>query len=281
MPSHTLYIDPISAPCRAAHLHLVLLNATPAGRLLDVEIQPISLFRGEHKTDAFLSINPRHTVPTLVTPFGTLLESRAIMKYLGELLTLIDPSAETYYPRYLYQRARVHELLDWDLGTFYKAVGAAVYPSFSGGEATSDQLAAVLDVVEHIENHLLAQQPFLCGDTPTIADISIAMGMSMLELPEIMPPDCPRVDAWMGRLRAAPGWDLVNAPFAEFVASRRAPAAAPVDDSATTAQSESAPSSVEDQHPEPTEAPAQPSAAPKPDAPANAKPDRKGKKARA
>lgn len=240
MPSHILYIDPISAPCRAVHLHLALLAGNRAASVLDVEVRPLSLFKGEHKSDEFLVLNPRHTVPTLVTPFGVLLESRAIMMYFAELLALSDPSAQTYYPRRLFDRACVHQLLDWDQGTFYKAVGAAVYPSFTGGEATHEQLEAVVDVLGHLDTHVLADRDFVTGAAPTIADVSIAMGVTMLELPDISPDDCPNVDAWMGRLRAAPGWAEVNQPYDAFVAQRRVPSV-PAPGSSAEAADESDP----------------------------------------
>lgn len=225
MPSHTLHVDLVSAPCRAACLHALLLGE----QVLELEVQHVSLAKGEHKTDAFAELNPRRTVPTLKTPFSPhgLTESRAIMLYFAELAQMRDPSMWTFYPRPLYQRALVQSLLDWDQGTFYRAIAAAVYPFFSGSEAAHEDLVRVREVCEYLDGELLAQGPFVGGmQQPTLADISIACGLTTLELPNLAPDELPAVDAWLGRMSTLPPWGAVHESLYALATSRRQAAAA-------------------------------------------------------
>ncbi|MBV9521593.1 MAG: glutathione S-transferase N-terminal domain-containing protein [Alphaproteobacteria bacterium] len=48
------------------------------------EAKPILLSKGEHKTEAYLKINPRGKVPALQTESGVLTENTAILSYLAK-----------------------------------------------------------------------------------------------------------------------------------------------------------------------------------------------------
>lgn len=229
MPKHVLHVAPASAPCRAVLLHHALLgNAVPA-----LDLHAIDLQAGQHKTPEYLAMNPRHCVPTLETPYGALCESRAIMIYFADLAQQKDPQAWTLYPRTLYQRARVHELLDWDQGSFYKAVGGVVYPQvFEKKAVGSAELDVLEGVLHYLDDHVLGHGgTFLTGDKPTIADISIAMGATMLDLCGMaIPQGLHRVPAWLYTMTRFAGWAEVNAPFRAWVEAERAaatPAIAP------------------------------------------------------
>lgn len=227
MPKHVLHIAPASAPCRAVLLHHALLGAQAP----ELQIEVVDLQQGQHKAPPFIEINPRHCVPTLQTPYGPLCESRAIMIYLADLAQQADPNGWTCYPRTVYHRARVHELLDWDQGSFYKAVGEAVYPkAFRNEEPTHEQLDALKNVFSHLDQHLLGgDAAFLTGDMPTIADISVAMGATMLRLANLEVADMPNVEAWQEKMSRLQGWAEVNGAFEQWVASMTEPADAPAE----------------------------------------------------
>ncbi|WP_253815910.1 glutathione S-transferase family protein [Vibrio coralliilyticus] len=51
---------------------------------LDIEIEYLDLFSGEHKQPEYVSLNPNAMVPTLVDGDVSLWESNAIIQYLAE-----------------------------------------------------------------------------------------------------------------------------------------------------------------------------------------------------
>jgi glutathione S-transferase len=56
-----------------------------------------------------------------------------------------------------------------------------------------------------VEKHL-GRQPFIVGDRPTIADISMVGYLFHPEETGIDRASFPNIDAWTGRIRALPGW---------------------------------------------------------------------------
>lgn len=71
-----LYNFPISGNAYKIRLLLSFLK-------LDYELIPVDLFAGEHKTKAFLKLNPRGQVPVLIDDDVTIWDSQAILVYLA------------------------------------------------------------------------------------------------------------------------------------------------------------------------------------------------------
>ncbi len=71
----TLYYSP-GACSMASHIGLEEAGA-------EYESQPVLLAKGEHKTEAYLKINPRGKVPALKTEDGVLTENTAILTYIA------------------------------------------------------------------------------------------------------------------------------------------------------------------------------------------------------
>ncbi len=213
MPEHKLYVAPASAPCRAVLLHAHLLSGSNGPEL---EVLPVDIAKDEHKEASFLTNNPLHCVPTLVTPWGPLWESRAIMRYIEALLP--DPRL---YPTGVYHRAVVDRLLDWDLGTLYRAVSSIVYPKvFDDRDPATEDLDKLNDATRFLDQKQLGDgRAFLTGAAPTIADISCAMSLSLLRLAGLEVDDVPRMTQWQGRIALLDGHDEVDAPFQAWIDS--------------------------------------------------------------
>src|SRR3954468_1725957 len=95
-----LYYHPASTTCRP-----ILLLAAESG--IELELQLVDLFKGEHMQEPYCAVNPSRCVPFLEDGDFRLGESSAILKYLAD--TIKSPA----YPSELRQRARVNERMDW------------------------------------------------------------------------------------------------------------------------------------------------------------------------
>lgn len=212
MPEHTLYVAPASAPCRAVLLHHHLIGASAP----ELGLVHVDLMAGEHQTDEFKRHNPLHCVPTLVTPWGPIWESRAIMRYLESIIP--DP---LLYPTGVFHRAVVDRLLDWDLGSLYRVVSSIVYSQiFAGKEPATEDLEKLDAATRFLDQQQLGDgRAFLTGSTLTIADVSCAMTLSLLRLVDLEIDDVPRMAAWQNAVANLPGYDQVDAPFQSWIDS--------------------------------------------------------------
>jgi glutathione S-transferase len=150
---------------------------------------------GKTTEPEYLEKYPAHLTPMLEAeglPKGTLGESCAIMAYLCNKNGL-----DQFYPADPGRRAMVDNAMFYLIGTLYPLVARATYPTlgfaqYPGEVATSaaddamkekarkdaeDALAEPLDVYR---SYFLADQPFIGGDHPSIADIRLAATLEFL-----------------------------------------------------------------------------------------------------
>lgn len=214
MPEHTLYVAPASAPCRAVLFHHHCIGAVAP----EIEIRTVDLMAGDHKSAAFLRRNPSHCVPTLLTPWGPLWESRAIMRYFESIIP--EPRM---YPTNVYHRAVVDRLLDWDLGSLYRTISSIVYPqAFHGEEPKDEDLQKLDERTRFLDQAQLGDgRSFLTGEALTIADISVAATLSLLRLIDLEVDDVENLAAWQQRIAGLPGYAAFDAPFQQWIKSMR------------------------------------------------------------
>jgi glutathione S-transferase len=152
---------------------------------------------GKTTEPEYLAKYPAHLTPMLEAeglPKGTLGESCAIMAYLCNANGL-----DRFYPTDPGRRAMVDNAMFYLIGTVYPLVARATYPKlgfaqYPGEVATSaaddamkekarkdaeDALAEPLDVYR---SYFLADQPFIGGDHPSIADIRLAATLEFLRV---------------------------------------------------------------------------------------------------
>jgi len=202
----TLYYYPLSAPCRA-----VMMTAKSINLQLDMKL--VDLLKGEQKGEAFIKINPDHTVPTLVDGSFRLWESRAIMQYLVDKFA---PNNQLY-PRDPVKRAPVDRMLQFDIANTYRYVGAYIYPQvFESKPADPEAAKQVEGALDYLEN-ILKDSPYVAGPHLTIADLSITANLSMLELKQWDFSKWPKVVAWRDRIRKETWYGDANIGLIEFM----------------------------------------------------------------
>ncbi len=150
---------------------------------------------GNKGTPEFLAKDPADLTPLLEEeglPKGSLWESCAIMQYLCNKHGL-----DQFYPTDPGERAMVDSAMFYLTGTLYPLVARATYPAlgfpqYAGEVATSeaddamkakaqkDAEAALAIPLEAFNAHFLDGRKFIGGDSPSIADIRLAVTLEFL-----------------------------------------------------------------------------------------------------
>jgi glutathione S-transferase len=183
---------------------------------------------GKTTEPEYLEKYPAHLTPMLEAeglPKGTLGESCAIMAYLCNKNGL-----DQFYPSDPGRRAMVDNAMFYLIGTLYPLLARATYPTlgfaqYPGEVATSaaddamkekarkdaeDALAEPLDVYR---SYFLADQPFIGGDHPSIADIRLAATLEFLrsidyDFPQWAEEFMKRMEETLGEAYSQPAADV-------------------------------------------------------------------------
>ena len=183
---------------------------------------------GKTTEPEYLEKYPAHLTPMLEAeglPKGTLGESCAIMAYLCNKNGL-----DQFYPTDPGRRAMVDNAMFYLIGTVYPLLARATYPKlgfaqYPGEVATSaaddamkekarkdaeDALAEPLDVYR---SYFLADQPFIGGDHPSIADIRLAATLEFLrsidyDFPQWAEDFMKRMEETLGEAYSEPAADV-------------------------------------------------------------------------
>src|SRR5262249_27763409 len=141
-----------------------------------------------HLSDKYAHKNPNLMLPFLEDGEFFLTESATILRFLADK---IDSPA---YPKDLYQRAKVNEMLDWFNTNFYRDWGyGLIYPQVFPTHKNVNPAAQEAGLtwarerskrwLGVLNDHLIkANQVYLCGNTVTIADY---FGLTLVTLGEL------------------------------------------------------------------------------------------------
>jgi len=194
---------------------------------------------GKSTGPEYIGKYPPHLTPSLEDaslPRGTLGESCAIMAYLCDKHGL-----DRFYPRDPGRRAVVNNAMFYLIGTFYPLLTRATYPTLGfpqyAGEvgpsdaddelkarAQKDAEAALADPLEAFRRFFVEGQPFVGGDSPSIADIRWAASLEFLRAIDYAFPQW--TEEYLQRVEEALG-DAYSEPAADvraYVESVKAPA---------------------------------------------------------
>lgn len=177
-----VYGDRMSQPTRA-----IIIFCKVNG--IDFEEVRIDLSKRQHMTPEFQGINPMRKVPAIVDGRFKLFESHAILIYLA---CVFPGVADHWYPADLFQRAKIHSVLDWHHSnlrpgaagyvlnsTLAPALGLPLNPKAAA--VNEKLLLASLTKIESV--WLKGSGRFLLGSSqPSIADLSLVCEIMQLEL---------------------------------------------------------------------------------------------------
>lgn len=186
---------------------------------VDYTQKMISFSDREHKTPAYLALNPRGKVPVIVDDGFALYESSAIVEYLDERF----PQGMRLFPGDARQRATVRRLVqegDQYLGASMTGLlGQVLFrPSEQWDDAriarAREQFAAEIAAWEP-----MATGPWLAGADLSAADLTVYPHLALALRLDLRKPDLdiagllgPRVRAWMARFEALPCLDRTIPP---------------------------------------------------------------------
>ena len=197
-----IYADPITVNCRKVLAGLDFLGA-PFERV------HVDYFQAAQKTPEYMAINPNASVPAMRDGDFVLWESNAILQYAADKLGRDDA-----YPKDLQKRADINRWLLWESSSWFPScyvflvencvkplLGAQPDPAVLDAQlAQFHKLAGILDA-------RLANQPWICGDVPTIADIALAAPMHLHAEQQLPLADHVHLQRWMTeRVENLPSW---------------------------------------------------------------------------
>jgi len=174
---------------------------------LAYEFHPVALDKGEHKSAAFLAMNPNGQIPVIVDRDGpggkplTLSQSTAILIYCAE-------KSGKFMPKDGAARAAMLEALmsaSTDVTPVfgaYFAVVRAKEPHAPSAQMFKDRVRAFFKVWDG----KLARRKYCAGDDVTIADFSLYAGYARIKgaVPDVLE-GLPNVARWAGEMGARPG----------------------------------------------------------------------------
>lgn len=175
-----------------------------------VRYDAVNLWKGEHKQPAFVAKNYSGTLPVLELPDGTLIaECTAITEYLDNLTgapTLTGATALSKGTIHMMSRRAELELLDAISTYFHHAtpgLGPAVelYQNREWGMRQHDRALRAMAYFDTV----LQQQPYIAGDTFSMADITVIGAFifaAIVKLP--VPLEHAALHAWHARMQQRP-----------------------------------------------------------------------------
>ena len=204
----TLYDFELSGNCYKLRLLMSILG-------LRYDIVPIDFFPGrQHKSDAFLRLNPFGQLPVLQDDALTLSDSGAILAYLARKY---DPSGLWFPddPATLAQVLRWHAIADEITATSSVArlvLGFDYELDLDKAQQGAHRLFRLID--EHLWFGEREGRDWLCAPGhPTTADIACFPYVMLSEEGGIARQDYPALRRWTDRVRRIPGFVVMSGIF--------------------------------------------------------------------
>lgn len=162
----------------------------------------VDFFNGETRTDEYRKLNVMGEVPTLEAKGLKLTQSGVILDYLADAFEMYDaPSVPTH-----------RDVLRWLLFDNHKLTGNVAPLRFlrqftdKGETEITAYLHGRAKSALNVLDTQLGRSPFVVGEEPTVADISLCGYLFWPEEIGFSWDDYPAIAEWLDRIKQLPGW---------------------------------------------------------------------------
>ncbi len=196
MAEYTLYCFAQSGNAYKVALMLNLCRA-------DWQPHWVDFFAGETRTPEYRAhINEMGEVPVLEHLGRKHTQSGVILDYLAATLGRFGWSTEA-------ERREIWRWILWDnhkLTSYIATLRFLIQFARSGETPVTEFLRARANSALRILDHHLASRPYVVGERPSIADLSLCGYLYWPDEFGVTWSDFPRIGAWLERIESQPGW---------------------------------------------------------------------------
>jgi len=162
---------------------------------------------GGNRDPEYLKLNPNGLVPTVIDGELVIWESNTICRYLCNT----RPNGNSLYPADFAARTHIERWMDWQLSVIGGPMGALLQGLVRSTPETRDPTAieaarrraiAAWEIVDDA----LASQPYLGGNSLSLAEIVLGTHIYRWFNYPIERPTLARLSAWYDRVRERPGF---------------------------------------------------------------------------
>lgn len=192
---------------RASHnCRRVLATADHLG--IDIDVIEPNFGAGEHKSAAFLALNPNGKVPVLVDGGLKLWESNAIIQYLA------DSKPTDFFPSDPKARANQVRWQFWEANHLSRGTGGLTFEKVfkpfvlkqESDEAAVESATKTFHQFAPVLNGQLEGLAFIAGDKLTLADFSVGANFSYAGPAGFPLENYPHIRQWLDRLDGVAAW---------------------------------------------------------------------------
>ena len=208
-----LYHHPLSGHSHRAHLFVSLLG-------VPFDLVEVDLKSGAHKKPEFLALNRFGQVPVLKDEGTVIADSNAILVYLAKKFGRTD-----WLPEDPAGAASIQRWLSVAAGEIAHGPAAARLITLFGVDRNAEEvIARAHAILARLESHL-ADQEWLVGTRPTIADVAIYSYTALAPEGNVDLSPYPGVRAFLRRIEGLKGFvPLVSSPVGLVKAGSPLPA---------------------------------------------------------
>lgn len=204
----TLYQHPKSGHCHKVSLFM---------HLIDVPFETINpdLGAAEHKSDAFLNMNPFGQVPVIIDGNTTVSDSNAILTYLANTYTH-DPSQ--WLGKTPKEIADIQRWFSISAGELAKGPAAARLEYVFGANIDVERvLSASVSLLTTMERHLsLQNDKYLVSNRLTAADIAMYSYIAHAPEGRLSLINYPNINVWISNIQSLANFvAMPSSPIAE------------------------------------------------------------------
>lgn len=184
----------------SGHSHRVRLMLS----LLGAEYEPVALDlrRNEHKTPAYLELNPLGEVPTLVDEDSIVTDSTAALVYLAKKFR-----AAGWLPEDPLGAAVVQRWLSVASGELYRGPFTARAIKLLGFDASHETARVTADRLFMSMQAQLAKRDWLAAGNPTIADVAMYSYVRVADEGDLDIAPFTAIGGWLERVESLAGFE--------------------------------------------------------------------------